>query len=189
MRRLLFLPVLLSAFCIAQSQPDKRMSRFSVYSTAGPNYFLNNFHQFRKKVNTVDYNISFRIVWEPSYRLSLGLKTGYYKIYTVSLTGGKANAHFDLSAIPIQLWVKTKVSKHLYAFFGMGPSLCLNTMKANNGESIHASFLSYADVSTGFGYQRSINRKLSLGGEFEFFHSSKSAENLITMALVAGWKL
>ena len=167
----------------------QRVSGISVYATAGPNYFLNNFQQFRKRVSPIDYNLSLRIMWEPAFRVSLGLKTGYYKIYTVSLTGAKANANFVLSAIPIQLFVKTKISKRFYAFYGMGPSVCLNTMSANNGESIHASFVSFADMSAGFGYLKSLNRKFLLGTELEYYHSSKSAENILTLTLVGGWRL
>jgi hypothetical protein len=171
------------------SQQMQRISGISVYATAGPNYFLNNFQQFKKRVDPMNYNLSFRIMWEPAYRVSLGLKTGYYKISTVSLIGPKANANFILSAIPIQLFVKTKISKRFYAFYGMGPSVCLNTMSASNGESIHASFVSFADMSAGFGYLKSLNKKVLLGAEFEFYHSSKSAENILTLAVVAGWRL
>lgn len=186
-----FIPIVFFLSCahFTNAQQMKRVSGISMYVTAGPNYFLNNFKEFRRRVNTVDYNFSCRVMWEPAYRMSIGLKTGYYKIYTVSLTGARANANFDLTAIPIQLFVKTKISTHFYAFYGMGPSVCLNTMQASNGEAIHASFTSFADMSTGFGYSKTINKKLSLGGEFEYFHSSKSAENILSLEFVAGWRL
>ena len=128
-------------------------------------------------------------MWEPAYKVSLGLKTGYYKIYTVSFTGARANANFDLTAIPIQIFVQTKISKNFYAFYGMGPTVCLNTMQASNGETINATFTSFADMSAGFGYRKSVNKKLLLGTEFEYFHSSKSAENILTLTFVAGWRL
>lgn len=189
MKKLISLLVFLFFVQLASAQQMKRVSGISIYATAGPNYYLNNFKEFRKRVNTVNYNLSVRVMWEPAYRVSIGLKTGYYKLYTVSFTGAKANANFDLTAIPIQLLVKTKISQHFYAFYGMGPSVCLNTMQASNGEAIHASFTSFADMSTGFGYSKSINKKLSLGGEFEYFHSSKSAENIISLEFVVGWRL
>ena len=106
------------------SQQMQSVSGIAVYAAAGPNYFLNNFQEFRKKVNTINYNVSVRVMWEPAYKVSLGLKTGYYKIYTVSFTGARANANFDLTAIPIQIFVQTKISKNFYAFYGMGPTVC-----------------------------------------------------------------
>jgi len=189
MKTFSLISVLLLFSLTAMSQQMRRVSGISIYATAGPNYFLNNFQEFRKKVNTINYNVSVRVMWEPGYKVSLGLKTGYYKIYTVSFAGARANANFDLSAIPIQLFVQTKIAKNFYAFYGMGPTVCFNTMQASNGETINATFTSFADMSAGFGYQKSINKKLLLGTELEYFHSSKSAENILTLALVAGWRL
>ena len=152
------------------AQDSHRTPKFSVYGSGGPNLYLNNFDYFKKFVDPVHYSFSARIMWEPKYRVSIGLMTGFYRIYTVNFNGPN-NGKFTLSAIPIQTLFTMKLYKGTYALFGMGPSIYYNRITTNKGEVLNASFLSLADVSLGFGYIPRLRNKLSFGTEFAYFFS------------------
>ena len=179
--------ILLLLFVFAQAhvfaQKSDRTSKFSVYLSAGPNLYLNNFDRFRRFVEPVHYNLGARIMWEPASRLSLGLKTGYYHIYTVNFNG-RNSGKFTLTAIPIQTFFTMMVYKGAYVLFGMGPSVYHNRISTNKGDVLNASFLSLADVSGGFGYIERKRKKVSFGAEFEYFFSAKSEENLLSLSLL-----
>lgn len=165
------------------AQDSTRTSKFSVFASVGPNLYINNFDQFKKFVDGSNYSLALRVMWEPEHRLSIGLKTGYYRIYTVNFTGVNSGK-FTLTAIPIQPFITMQLFKGFYAFYGMGPSLYFNKITSSAGELLNDSFLSLADISTGIGYLRRLKNKVSFGAEAEYFHSSKSDENLITVSFV-----
>src|SRR5450755_1631851 len=106
---------------MAQSDQPEKYRKFAVYAGAGPSYFFNNLLLFKNSVNTFNYAFSARVMWEPQHSfLSLGIETGYYKLYTVNSSNPKA--HVSNSAIPIQFNVSMKFSKQFYATWSMGQS-------------------------------------------------------------------
>ncbi len=184
MRQSILFLVLLSVQVQALGQDSLRTPKFSVYASVGPSLYINNFDYFSKFVDPLHYNFTARIMWEPKYRISIGLKSGYHKIYTVNFNGPN-NGKFTLSAIPIQTLFTMRLFKGSYALFGMGPSLYYNSITTSKGEVLNASFYSLADISAGFGYIQRSRDKLSFGAEFEYFFSSKSNENLMSLSFIA----
>lgn len=173
----------------AQDADTTSSSHFSVYGFAGPNFYYNNFQVFKNSVNTTNFQLGGRLMWEPGYRLSFGLNTGYYRLYTANPKGPAASAHFQMTSVPIQLILKMDLYNGIYAFYGMGPSLLYNKITTSNGGEFKSNWLSLADVTMALGYQGKFKGRLRLGGEVLFYHSSKSKENTFTLAFVAGYKL
>ncbi|CAN5420922.1 hypothetical protein BH10BAC4_BH10BAC4_19380 [soil metagenome] len=184
MKRYILLVFFLISWIQVDAQDSLRRPKFSAYGSAGINLYLNNFDYFKKFVNPVHYNFSLRLMWEPASRVSIGLKTGYYRIYTVDFNGPN-NGKFSLSAIPIQTFFTMTLYKGVYALFGMGPSLYFNNISTSKGEVLNASFYSLADISAGFGYIQKPRNSFSFGAEFEYFYSSKSNENLLSLSFIA----
>ena len=184
MRQSILFLLLLASHVQALAQDAPKTSKFSVYASVGPSLYLNNFDYFSKFVDPFHYNFTARIMWEPKYRISIGLKSGYHKIYTVNFNGPN-NGKFTLSAIPIQTLFTMRLFKGSYALFGMGPSLYYNNIVTSKGDVLNASFYSLADISAGFGYIQRSRDKLSFGAEFEYFFSSKSNENLLSLSFIA----
>ena len=180
-----FLLFILLSFILTQTlaQDSLRLSKFCVYGSAGPNLYMNNFDRFSNFVEPVHYNFGVRIMWEPKSRMSIGLKTGYYRIYVVNFNGPD-RGKFTLSAIPVQTFFAIRLYKGTYALFGMGPSVYYNTISTSKGTILNASYLSLADVSGGFGYLSQTSSKLSFGAEFEYFFSAKSNEHLLSLSFI-----
>src|SRR5579872_6997442 len=81
--------------------------RFSVYAGVGPSYYFNNLQLAWDHVNVVNYSVLARFMWEPEHFLSLGLETGYYRLYTLK-TDQPDKVFISNSAIPIQIVVSMK---------------------------------------------------------------------------------
>ena len=98
-------------------QPENTVyHKFSLYAGVGPSYFFNNLHAFKDDVNSLGYAISFRAMWEPQHSfLSLGIESGYFRLYSVSSTvttsNGTSSAHVTNSSVPIMLVVSMKFSR------------------------------------------------------------------------------
>src|SRR4051794_22074063 len=93
------------------SVPEK-YHPFTLYVGAGPNYYFNNLVLAKDKVNEVNYSIVGRLMWEPKHKLSLGVETGYLRLYHIK---SSSSANGDLRivnvAIPIQIVISMKFWK------------------------------------------------------------------------------
>lgn len=155
--------------------------RFSFYGGVGPSYFFNNLYSSKDKVNTLNYSIVGRFMWEPPFLLSLGIETGYFRLFSVNYDQ-PINAQVSNSAIPIQMVVSMKLTKNYYFNFAMGQSILINKASAVGYGNFDAHNWSLADFSATFGYKYKFKSRVSVGAETKFFISS--AYNNATLALL-----
>ena len=178
-----------SADSIAQTnnydQPIKR--RFAFYTGVGPNYYFNNLVIGKKLVNEFNYSFVARLMWEPEHLLSVGIETGYYRLYTINATDPEP-AHIANSAIPIQLVVSMKFLKTFYFNFNMGQSLLLNKVNTEASGNFNASAWSLADFTGTIGYRYRFKNRISIGAETKFFYSTSFVDRNIALVFMAGYK-
>ncbi len=155
--------------------------RFSFYGGVGPSYFFNNLYTSKDKVNTLNYSVVGRFMWEPPFFLSLGIETGYFQLYTVNYDQ-PVSAHVTNAAIPLQMVVSMKLMKNYYFNFAMGQSLLINNASAEGYGNFDARNWSLADFSATFGYKHKFESRISIGAETKLFISS--GYNNATLALI-----
>ena len=112
---------------------------FAIYAGVGPGFFFNNVVVFKDDVNPWGYQFSFRFMWEPKNSfLSLGIETGYYRIYSASsdvktaLSPQPIPVKVTNSIVPFLFIVSMKFSKEFYASWSMGQSIKYNIIDAPN---------------------------------------------------------
>jgi len=171
------------------STEDLKYRKFALYLGAGPSYFINNVVTFKNEVNSFNYEISFRAMWEPKHSfLSLGFESGYYRLYSVSVDSIKSKV--VNTAIPLQLVVSMKVAKNWYANFSFGQSILYNKVTTELSASNHSNHtLSYADLGLTAGYRFSVKNRLSYAVETKFFYSSGNADGTVAVLFMVGYKL
>src|SRR5580704_5648714 len=70
-----------------EQEGSDKYRKFSVYAGVGPSYFFNNVIIGKNQVNPWGYEFSARVMWEPEHSfLSLGIETGYFRLYSASGT-------------------------------------------------------------------------------------------------------
>lgn len=171
--------------------------KFSVYAGVGPSYFFNNLQVFKDDVNSFNYAISARFMWEPiGSFLSLGFETGYFRLYTVSSTltntanNTQTKAHVSNSSVPLQFVVGMKFSKKIYADWAMGQSITFNQVTAEGFNTDHnAKTWSFADFTATLGYRFIQKTRISYAAEFKGFYSSSYANGTIAILFIVGYRL
>ncbi len=177
--------------CIAQTTDSlsvKKNYRFTVYAGVGPNFYLNNLVLAKDGVNELSYSFVGRIMWEPEHNLSLGIETGYYRLYSVKATSGDTSVHIVNAAIPIGVVVTMKFFKNFYASFLLGQSILKNKVKTTNSEDVEATTISLGDFGAAIGYKRLISERFYLGSEIKGFYSSRLQDKNIALVLMGGFR-
>jgi len=174
----------------AEQNPPFKYRHFAIYAGVGPSYFFNNLTIAKNYVNTFQYAISARFMWEPRNSfLSLGFETGYYRLYSVDLPQ-PVNAKVVNSSIPLQFVVSMKFSKQLYANWSMGQSIQYNKVTApDNPNNFNNHITSLADFSATVGYRFIQKERISYAAEFKGYYSSAYANGTIALLFIVGFRL
>ena len=61
-----------------------RLNHYTLTIGAGWTHYINNLENGDQKIQKNFAGVSFKFFWEPEYRLSLGLESGYYKLFKVT---------------------------------------------------------------------------------------------------------
>jgi hypothetical protein len=175
--------------CAAQTKDQSHVKkhRFALYAGIGPNYYFNNLVLGKKLVNDWNYSFVGRFMWEPEHILSVGIESGYYRLYTIS---GSDSLHAKIanSAIPIQLVISMKFLKSFYFNFSMGQSKLINKVTADVSGNFDASAWSLADFTGTLGYQYHLPSRISFGAELKYFYSTAFTDRNIALVFMAGYK-
>jgi len=171
--------------------------KFAIYAGVGPSYFFNNLVIGKNQVNSFGYEFSARVMWEPEHSfLSLGVETGYFRLYTASGTivdsssGRQSNVHVSNSSIPIQFVISMKFTKQLYADWAMGQSITFNQVSASGITTNHnASTWSLSDFTATVGYRFIQKARISYAAELKGFYSSGYANSTIAALFIVGYRL
>lgn len=163
--------------------------KWTVYGGVGPNYYLNNLVRGNARVNEFNYSFVARLMWEPQYFLSLGVETGYNRMYSMSGSGPFAgNVTIVNVAIPIQVVISMQFFKHYYCNFNMGQAILLNKVTTDVGD-YDASVISLGDFAASVGYKRDISERFTLAGEFKGYYSAKLNDRNVALLFMAGYRL
>jgi len=179
----------LSLLAQTNSNGPVKIRKFSLYAGAGPSIYFNNLILAKNYVHELGYSFSGRIMWEPEHLLSLGIETGYYRLYSVS---DKLHPGIKISnvAIPIQLVVGMKFLKSFYFNFSSGQSILLNKVDTPEHGNIDGTSFSLGDFAGSLGYKHKLkNDRVSIAVETKFFYSSKLNDKNIALLFMVGYAL
>ena len=186
--KLAFLLCVVSIHVMAQNAPSEKKPRrkFSVYAGFGPNVYFNNLQLAANYVHPFNYSFVGRFMWEPEHFLSLGLETGYYRLYNVKISDPE-NIFISNSAVPIQIVVSMKFLQSYYFNFSLGQSLLFNEVNSANHGSNNAQTFSPGDFTTTLGYKHPLKGRFSLGAETKFFYSGRANDCSLALVFVGGY--
>jgi hypothetical protein len=168
-----------------KAQLKKR--KFVLYAGFGPNYYFDNLQFEGSLVNKINYSFVGRLMWEPEHLLSVGIESGYYRLYTVNAPA-PSNARIANSAIPLHIVVSMKFLKHYYFDFSMGQSLLENRVHSPVYGDFNANSWSLADFGAALGYRHLFNQRFTLGAELKYFYSTRNVDENLAIVAVGGFR-
>lgn len=173
---------------VAQTEGHAKIKKhkFALYAGIGPNYYFNNLIIGKDLVNEFNYSFAAKLMWEPEHLLSVGIESGYYRLYTLH-TSGRDSAHIANSAIPIQLVVSMKFLKRFYFDFSMGQSRLINKVNSESNGNFETKAWSFADFSGTVGYRYRFQSRISIGAELKYFYSTGFIDRNIALLCMVGY--
>ena len=174
----------------AQTEPLSIYHKFAVYAGLGPSYFLNNLVVFKDQVRPAKYALSVRWMWEPQHsNLSLGIQTGYYRLYSVHVAQ-PVDAKITNSSVPIMVVIAMKFTGGFYADWAMGQSITFNKVDAQGVQgNLDAKTWSLADFEATVGYRIIQKPKISYAVELKGFYSTGYDNKTLALLFVVGYRL
>ena len=132
---------------------------------------------------------SFRFMWEPEYRLSLGLETGLYRIFRVDST---LTSEYTLDAkmyvVPLLLVIRMRIVDHFY--LSVAPGLAVQFSQISGiGEKISSTQYSMSNFEGCASYLYPLSKHLIVGGEARIFHFGKTNDYIMSINAVFAVKL
>jgi hypothetical protein len=188
MRRTFFVLTLILASGIAGAQEQKPFN-WSVGGGLGLFHYINTLDVGADLAQTNHVGYTFRFMWEPEHRVSIGLESGYYTVYSMerppSSAGPGGNA--KLSTIPLLLSFRIRVLPDFYLSGGPGMTIMYSnvTVLGNTAES---SFLSMANLHVSAMYRKKISDRFDLGGELKFLNFGKTEDYGYSIQVVGAYR-
>ncbi len=148
--------------------PDKP-TRFSLTLGGGWTHYFDNLDNGNQNLSKDFAGYSFLFFWEPEYRLSLGVETGYYTLFKLQ---SKANSTLkgDISrqVIPMLMLVRMRIVDDFYLSTGFGFARLTNSA-TENGQKIVTNTLSLSNYQLSASYIYPLSTHWQLGGEFKMY--------------------
>jgi hypothetical protein len=183
----------LSIFCLAGTQAhgqEKQPNNFSISGGMGVFYYVNTLKTRPNRVGKEQFGLSGRLMWEPEHRLSLGGEMGYYTVYTVKIDSGKSNSLIGearLSAIPVLLCFRMRITRHIYFTGGQGLSVLVSRI-TGFGDTVQSTQLSLADAQLSVVYRIPVGDRFRIESEFKYLHFGKTQDFGFSLQVVATYR-
>jgi hypothetical protein len=189
---LILLVCFLKQICMAQNTWNTRDSvarGVSIYVSTGISHYINTLQIDPSRVG-LKQNFScsaFKFMWEPEHRLSMGVETGYYKVYEVQLAEGKDINTASLSVIPILFCVQMRIFKHFFATVSTGVSVHHSEVNYQGTRS-ESETMAFSNLQFSAGYIYPITKQFGLGLTGQFLSENKTEDAIFSVQAVARYQ-
>ena len=194
--------ILINMFCLMTSlmvmaqvtdtarQPVSRLSHFTLAIGVGwSHYFANMDLVPARNVQKEFIGTSMRFMWEPEYRLSLGLETGFYRIYRVDSTlSAEYTMDSRMYVVPLLLVIRMRIVDNFY--FSVAPGLAFQFSQISGiGDKVQSHMLSLSNFEACASYLYPLSKHMVLGGEARVFYIGKTNDYIMSLNAVFAVKL
>jgi len=165
------------------------LNHYSLAIGAGWTHFINSL-EIGKENARIDFGgVSLKFFWEPEHRLSLGLESGFYKLYQVKgKTSNDIEGQASMSAIPLLLTVRMRIVDYFYLSIGAGLAIMFNKVSGID-QQINSNILSLSNYQFSGSYIYPLSKHWGIGGEFKVFNFGKAADWMYSLQATCAFKL
>jgi len=180
------------ALVVFSQQKDSvkvRLNHYTLTVGAGWTHYVNNLENGDQNMKNDFAGISFKFFWEPEHRLSLGLESGYYKLFRITnQVNQDTSVQIDRTLVPFLLLVRMRIVDNVYLGAGMGISFITN--KASGaGQEIKTQMSSLANFEVTGSYIYPLSKRWLVGGEMKVFHSGTLEDWLYSVQAIFAVRL
>jgi len=168
----------------------KTRSHYTLAIGAGWSHYFSNMELVpARNVQKNFIGASFRFMWEPEYRLSLGLETGLYRIFRVdSVLTTEYTMDARMYVVPLLLVIRMRIVDHFY--LSIAPGLAMEFSSISGiGDKIKVTQLSLANFEGTASYLYPLNRHFEVGSEARFFYIGLTNDYIMSLNAVFAVRL
>ena len=185
---LAFLLAVLTAFPQQKDEAPAKPVRFSLSLGSGWTHYIDNLDYRNQNLSNDFAGVSFRFLWEPEYRLSLGAETGSYTLFKVkSQSGSATTGDITRKVTPMLLLVRMRIVDHFYLGTGFGLAFLTNTSKTE-GQKIVANTTSLANYQFAASYIYPLSNRWQLGCEAKVFDFGAYNDWMYTLQVFGAYR-
>jgi hypothetical protein len=175
---------------MAHAQESDTTYVVSLYLGAGYSRFVTDLDI--PGLNKNGFTGTVRLMWEPEHRLSVGLETGYIRLYSfqrndLTTEFGRADVSSSLSAVPIRATFSMRIVGSVKLTMGLGGFLLFSRVTTPDNETSATQYSTGGFVAAS--YMKKIGHNLHLGGEVQYSLINKIQDNTLGIQLVLAYRL
>ena len=146
------------------------LNHYSFNLGVGWNHYFNNLEYGDQQIQKNFAGITLKFFWEPEYLLSMGMETGFYKLFKVTnTTANGATIIVNRTVIPFLLIGRMRIVNNFYLGTGMGLAIIYNKASGEN-EKIITQTTSLSNYEISGSYIFPLGKYWHVGGEVKVFN-------------------
>lgn len=166
---LVFLLTTIAAFPQPKDPALAKPFHYSLTLGSGWTHYFDNLDYGNQGLSKDFAGYSFRFLWEPEYRLSLGAETGIYTMFKIKSKSGAATpGDITRRVTPVFLLARMRIFDHFYLGTGFGLAFLTNSTNTDH-QKIVTNTLSLSNYLFSASYIYPIGNRWQLGGEVKVF--------------------
>lgn len=193
LRKLVFSLILTMTLLKVNCQEQN--NHIKVIVGGGYGYYFNTFSNVSNDdIAIYKPNFSAKLIWQPEYKLRIGIESGYYPIYSTSKFQTDNNTiqlttHLDV--IPFFFNISMVLHKNLEASFATGWASMKYFISSKNGRrgSVTGSTMSKYNILVGLNYYLPIGKRIDIGTEVKYLYLGKTLDNHMSVTISMSYKI
>ena len=185
----------MTASLATYSQSQEKSRSINLILGGGIGHFFNTFSNvLDEDVHNERPSFSGKLLWQPEYRLSIGIESGYYFMYSttrIQTESGSEKLTSKLKVVPIFLSLSMNVINHLDINFGTGWADMIYTVNPaqSKADKVVGTTYSMSNYTTGITYSYPLGKKFKLGAEFKYLYLRKTNDSQVSLLLNISYKI
>ena len=166
-----------------------KKNHYSLALGVGWAHYINTLEIGKDNATINSAGLSLKFFWEPEHRLSLGLESGFYRLYKVkSKTYTDLQGQATMSAIPLLLVVRMRIIDYVYLSAGAGLAVMFNKVTGIDNK-VYSNSLSLSNYQFSGSYLYPLTKHWQVGGEFKVLNFGMASDWMYTLQAVCAVKL
>jgi hypothetical protein len=179
----------LAVFSQQKDSVKVHLNHYTLTIGVGWTHYINNLEYGDQDIQKNFAGLGLKFFWEPEYRLSLGLETGYYKLFKITdQFNGDTSVQFTRTVLPLLLLVRMRIVDNVYLGAGMGIAIVTNK-SAGVGKEIITKTNSLSNFELSGGYIYPLSKHWLVGGELKAFHFGSLNDWMYSVQATCAFKL
>lgn len=126
-----------------------------------------------------------RVMWQPQYRLRLGIESGLCNFYSYKLVNGNKKGKVSISAIPVMVVWSMSIVKRLEIFAGFGTYLL--TSKLDYGGQV-SSRVNSLGTSVALAYKIPLSKTTAVAAQAKWMNAFETKDAAVSAEVGVVWK-